>query len=256
MKHADADDTLRDSPSGALARGLAVLAVMNDLETVTVSRIVAESMLPKATVVRLLQALQAEGYVARDAQTMTYRVTPKVLSLSRAMKGNNEIEGLIQVALDLLAEEIKWPAEYLVIDGLSMLIQSNNRERAPIKLKLFERRRFPLLGSAAGIAFLSSIPDGERMAILRRVVSSDEECVRSKSTITAAATKGYAARLLTELGPNMAVASVPVPDGGGALSLVHFNDVVTQEHLETVILPKLRDCALNIASALKGIYPQ
>jgi hypothetical protein len=53
-----------------------------------------------------------------------------------------EIDGLIQTPLDLLADQIKWPAEYLVADGLSMRIRSNNRDRAPIKLKLFERRRF------------------------------------------------------------------------------------------------------------------
>jgi hypothetical protein len=64
--------------------------------------------------VRLLQALQAEGYAAQDPDTLTYRVTPKVASLSRALIGKNQTDSLIQVALDMLAEEVKWPAEYLV----------------------------------------------------------------------------------------------------------------------------------------------
>lgn len=147
-----------DAPSGALARGLRLLAALNDLETATVSGLVNETNLPKATVIRLLQALQAEGYAAQDSDTLTYRVTPKVASLSRSLIGKNQTESLAQVALDMLADVVKWPAEYLVQDGLSMLIQANNRERASIKLKLFERRRFPILESAAGVPYLSSVP--------------------------------------------------------------------------------------------------
>jgi len=252
----DDDDFGNGSPSGALARGLRVLVAVNDLDTGTVSRIVAESALPKATVIRLLQTLQAEGYVTQDPQTLTYRVTPKVASLSRAMKGDDEIEGLIQVALDMLAEEIKWPAEYLAVDGLSMLIVSNNRERAPIKVKLFERRRFPILGSAAGIAHLATLPAGEQVRLMDCATSGPEECARAEALIAEAQSRGYAMRPLSELGPNMAVASVAVPEGGGALSVVHFDDVVSREQLEAAILPRLRDCARNIAGALKGQYPR
>ena len=252
----DDDDFGSGSPSGALARGLRVLVAVNDLDTGTVSRIVAESALPKPTVIRLLQTLQAEGYVAQDPQTLTYRVTPKVASLSRAMKGDNETEGLIQVALDMLAEQIKWPAEYLSVDGLSMLIVSNNRERAPIKVKLFERRRFSMLGSAAGIAHLATLPHNEQTRLLDRAASGPEERARAEALIAEAATRGYALRSLSELGPNMAVVSVAVPGGGGALSVVHFDDVVSPAQLETVILPRLRDCARNIAGALNGQYPR
>jgi DNA-binding IclR family transcriptional regulator len=45
-----------------LARGLHLLVAMNDVETATISGLVKETNLPKATVVRLLKALQAEGY--------------------------------------------------------------------------------------------------------------------------------------------------------------------------------------------------
>ena len=69
-----------ESPTGALARGLRLLAALNDLETATISGLVKETNLPKATVIRLLQALQAEGYAAQDTDTLTYHVTPKVAS--------------------------------------------------------------------------------------------------------------------------------------------------------------------------------
>ena len=249
------DSLANDSPTGALARGLRLLAALNDLETATVSGLVKETDLPKATVIRLLQALQAEGYAAQDPETLTYRVTPKVASLSRSLIGKNQTESLIQVALDLLADELKWPAEYLVQEGSSMLIQANNRERAPIKLKLFERRRFPILESAAGVAYLSSLSDLDRVKWLKRLLKSQSEIAAAKRRIEEAAEAGYATRSLNELGPNMRVAAVPVPEGGGAISMIYFDDVVARKHLEAVLLPLVTKAAANVAGALQGKYP-
>lgn len=239
-----------DSPSGSLARGLRILSAINDLETATVSRLVSETQLPKPTVIRLLQALQSEGYVAQDSSTLTYRVTPKVASLSRSLGADGEIDGLIQAPLDVLAEQLKWPAEYLVADGLSMRIRSNNRDRAPIKLKLFERRRFPMSGSAAGLVYLAALEDEPLRKYLGQLAADAAARRDLRRRIEAVRRQGYATRSLTELGPNMAVVSVALPARLGALSLVHFDDVVPPEQLESLIVPKLRKTAGEIAQAL------
>lgn len=239
-----------DSPSGALARGLRVLVAINDLETATVSRIVSETQLPKPTVIRLLQALQSEGYLAQDPETLTYRVTAKVASLSRSLGLDGEQDGLIQTPLDILAEQIKWPAEYLVADGLSMRIRSNNRDRAPIKLKLFERRRFPMLGSAAGLVFLAALAEEPLRRYLSQLTTNPSERRDARRRIDEARQRGYATRSLTELGPNMAVVAVALPAKAGALSLVHFDDVVPSEQLQSIIVPRLLVCANAIAKAL------
>lgn len=244
-----------DSPSGSLARGLSVLSAINDLETATVSRIVSETQLPKPTVIRLLQALQSEGYVAQDSETLTYRVTPKVASLSRSLGIDGEIDGLIQAPLDVLAEQVKWPAEYLVADGLSMRIRSNNRDRAPIKLKLFERRRFPMLGSAAGLVYLAALDEEPLRKYLGQLAPAATERRDVRRRIDAVRRHGYATRCLTELGPNMAVVAVALPAKLGALSLVHFDDVVPPERLESIIVPRLLTSAAEIAKALQQENP-
>lgn len=241
-----------DSLSGSLARGLRVLAAVNDLETATVSRLVSETQLPKATVIRLLQSLQSEGYISQDLETLTYRVTPKVAALSRSLGLEGEVDGLIQTPLDQLAEQIKWPAEYLVADGLSMRIRSNNRDRAPIKLKLFERRRFPMLGSAAGLVYLAGLEEEERRQYLVKLTATAAD----RRRLDQVRRRGYATRSLTELGPNMAVAAVSLPGRAGALSLVHFDDVVSSEQLVSVIIPKLRACAEAISKALREHRPE
>ena len=245
-----------DSLSGSLARGLAVLAAINDLETATVSRIVSETLLPKPTIIRLLQALQSEGYVAQEPQTRTYRVTPKVASLSRSLGTDGEIDGLIQAPLDALAERIKWPVEYLVADGLSMLIRSNNRDRAPIKLKLFERRRFPMLASAAGLVYLAALETEPLRKYLAQLTSEGTERRDARSRIGSARRRGYATRSLAELGPNMAVVSVALPENLGALSLIHFDDVVPPKQIESAVVPRLLVCAAEMAKALREYRPR
>jgi DNA-binding IclR family transcriptional regulator len=83
------DSLANDSPTGALARGLRLLAALNDLETATVSGLVKETNLPKATVIRLLQALQAEGYAAQDPETLTYYPPPRSSSRRLSRSGNH-----------------------------------------------------------------------------------------------------------------------------------------------------------------------
>lgn len=246
------EDDDRTLPSGALARGLRVLVALNDLETATISGLVAETRLPKPTMIRLLQALVSEGYVAHSADTSTYRITTRVASLSRALVGRNISGGLVQAALDDLADRLKWPTEFLTPDGTSMVVTSNNRERAPIRLKLFERRRFPMAESAAGIVHLAALPSADRAALLARIDPPPQEVPRIAAWIARAQADGHATRELRELAPHMRVAAIAIPQGGGALSLVYFDDVVTERQLADVLLPALRTATDRIAGALRG----
>ncbi len=231
----------------ALARGLAVLTALNDLETATVSGLVAETGLAKPTLIRILQTLMAEGFAARDEATTTYRVTEKVGSLSRALIGRNRHDETVQRVLDELADTLKWPTEFLVPDGDSMVIHLNNRERAPIRLRLFERRRFPLLESASGFAYLAALPKAELRAHLARMAPEEERIARTE--IEAVRQRGYGLRRFPALSENMRVVSVVVPGPIGALSLVHFDDVVTIATLDDILLPELKSAAASIAAA-------
>lgn len=243
-------------PGGALARGLRVLVALNDLETATITGLVAETGLAKPTVIRLLRTLLDEGYAERDADASTYTVTPKVASLSRALIGRNQTEDVIQSILDALADDLKWPTEYLVRDGNMMVIQSNNRERAHIRLKLFERRRFPFLQSAAGVAHLASLPEAERTKWIERLVPEAKERPAAFDKVGQAVEKGYAYRSVKELAPHMCVMAVAVPGSGGALSLLYFDDVVSETILLDRMLPRLKQAAEDVSSAIAGTYIQ
>ena len=96
-----------------------------------------------------------------------------------------------------------------------MVIQSNNRERAHIRLKLFERPRFPFLQSAAGIAYLASLDAEVRAKWIARLVRNPAQRHLAFAKVNQAVENGYARRELSELAPHMCVMSAPYPTAAG-----------------------------------------
>ena len=249
------DITRADVPNrdtgGALGRGLRLLTALNDLETATISALVTETGLAKPTTIRLLKTLVSEGYASHEPETQTYSVTGKVSSLSRALIGRNQEDEAIKAELDGLADSLKWPIEFMVPEGDSMVIRLNNRDRAPIRLRLFERRRFPLLKSASGIAHLADLSPEDRDAKLMRAGLSATDARTVRDEIKAVAAQGYAVRSFPELAANMRVVAVAVPHAIGALSLVHFDDVVTASVMNVQLVPALKAAAFKISEHIR-----
>lgn len=229
-----------------------MLAALNDLEAATITRLVSDTGLAKSTVIRLLQTLMAEGYARRDPNTATYSVTPKVAALARALVGRDQMDSEIQDVLDGLADQIKWPTEFLVPDGTSMVVRLNNRIRAPIQLQRFERRRFPMAVSGAGLAFLSALPIPERESKIKELTDNSEARDALAAKVAETSKRGFASRKLHELAGNLSIISVAVPGPVGALSLVHFDDIVPDEIHSTRHLPALRQTADRIAAIYKA----
>lgn len=245
-----AKDDLGDKLNGgALGRGLRVLTALNDLQSATISNLVTETQLPKPTTIRLLQTLLELGYAQHDAETGTYRVTAKVASLARGLSGRSPHEAVTREVLDALADDLKWPIEFLMMDGGSMVVEANNRERAPIKLTLFERRRFPVLASAAGIVVLSSLDAEEAETQITRLSKTTAEADAARDWIAHAREAGYAQRPLKELAENMVVSAVAVPGERAALSLVYFQDVVPRATFEITMLARLQEAAQALSLA-------
>jgi IclR family mhp operon transcriptional activator len=248
-----------DYANGALARGLAVLAAINDHDSASIAKLVVDTGLPKPTVVRLVQTLVREGYVHQDPDSQAYRVTAQVLSLSRARRGEDEGLQFVQAELDQLGLALKWPSEFLLADGMSMRIICNNRAKAPIKLRLFERSRFPMISSAAGVAYLSALAPDHYARVEARLVRNDPDRDKIRAQVNDARERGYASRYLTELEQGLVVASVPVmttdATRGGGLSLVYFEEIVSKMVLEEHLLPQLREAAKVLSCIISVSEP-
>lgn len=240
--------------TNALTRGLRVLEAVNDLNDASVGALSRSSGVAKTTVLRILMTLEQAGYVVRDERHI-YRVTDRVAALSRGLVDADRRERVVRPILGRL-QDLRWPVEFLLAEGLSMVVAQNNRDRAPIKLSLFERHRFPMLQSAAGMAYLSALAEPERTSLMRAAAESGTTpktaLAAARRTLKRAIERGHAERDLDALEAGLRAVSVPVgrPRPFGALVLILFHDMVSAETLRRKIIPRLKAAAGEIDAAV------
>lgn len=239
MAASESESTGQNRRTGvrALARGLRVLVAVNETAPATVSRIVTSTGIPKATVIRLLGTLQAEGYLRQDRATQAYHTLAKVRRLASSMLVESPFLAEAQRLLNEFGQQVKWPAEILLAESDAMVIATTNRDTAPITLKQFEQRRFPMLDSASGAAYLGALAADARRHLVSRICSLDhvataqETADRALDAAARARDRGYAVRTYNAPMDGMQVFAVPVPGESapvGALVVVTLGAVVDE----------------------------
>ena len=242
-------------------KGLDVLIGVNDLAPVTVASLVGITGLPKPTLIRILNTLVSEGYVVKrnKQEGGGYFPTPKVRLLSSVFAHGSMLSQIAQPHINNLCEIVKWPSDLLVRDGLSMLIETSNRHISPISLKKFEQKRFPILSTGSGRAFLAWLPKTERKEIITAslatmsepvpdIYSSIEKVERYFDEIRV---RGYEIRNYDTPIEGTRLYCLPIMVQGhpiAILSLITLRDVISVENFEKQVLPYLQATAYDIAS--------
>src|SRR5262245_56215136 len=80
-----------DDEIGPVTRALAVLEARNRRPNTPLRVLHADTGLPKATLVRLLRALRAAGYVEQVSSVLGYRVTARVGQLSAGVRFRDRV---------------------------------------------------------------------------------------------------------------------------------------------------------------------
>jgi IclR family mhp operon transcriptional activator len=150
-------------PVESVCRALDVLRTVNRLGIASVHAIYAETGFPKPTIVRMLETLSAEGYIARDNMCGGYWVTSRVHDLTSGYRGTpHVIEAARPLAIDL-TRRIKWPIGIGVIDGDAIAIKFWTGAISPwAHTNTVLGLRPDLLTSAMGRAYVAFCADGER----------------------------------------------------------------------------------------------
>ncbi|MGD9919944.1 MAG: IclR family transcriptional regulator [Pseudorhodoplanes sp.] len=238
----------------ALERGLSVLSAVNEFSPASLSILVDATGLPKATIVRLLHTLRAAGYVER-AENKGYRLLPRVRDLFSSLDRESAPTQIIRRMLNDFATIVKWPAEFMVREGATMVIEVSNRDSAPINLRRFEHVRFPLLHSASGIALLAWSKPRQREDIIRSALLQEKSSERAdvaKTTrrkISEALARGYGMQDYNTPIEGTRAISVPVFAGDmavAAMALIFLRDALPQSQVDTVLVPKLKEIANSI----------
>ncbi|MCC2614297.1 helix-turn-helix domain-containing protein [Rhizobium petrolearium] len=156
-------------PVIAALRVLDVLAAINKTTgNATVGEIHRLTSLDKATIVRMLTTLAHAGYIVRDSDSRTYRVTGKTLQLSVGYNRHQAIGAIVSEDLAQFRQSIGWPSDVSIFDEDAMLVIETSRETEPMRFFRKPGYRAPVLHTSLGRAYLAFCPEEERQAFLER----------------------------------------------------------------------------------------
>jgi IclR family mhp operon transcriptional activator len=154
-------------PVRALNRGLDVLTTLNRLERAAINTLADAVRLPRTTAFRILETLRVAGYVVRDPHDDCYRPTIKVRALSEGFDDYAMIGHIAKPHLAALGAQIVWPVAIATPSGTTMMIRETTDRESPLALERYGAGvRVPVLGSAAGHAYLAFCGGPERDALL------------------------------------------------------------------------------------------
>jgi len=247
-------------PVKSVSRALDVLLALNKLRIASVTAIHEETGFPKSTIVRMLETLRAEGYVARDNMCGGYRVTSRVQKLDAGYQG---ISRLIEVARPLaieLTQRLKWPIGIGVIDGDAIAIKFWTGTISPwAHTNTVLGLRPDLLSTAMGRAYLAFCPAEERDRHLRelradpeRDFGADEER-EFRALLEQVRSDGYATRDPRTKPYRTTTLAVPIREGGSVLALVSisiFTTAVPRDKVVGEIVAPLQETVARIEQAL------
>jgi IclR family mhp operon transcriptional activator len=142
----------------------------------SIAELSATTGLHRTTVRRLLETLQAEGYVRRNLSDENYSLNQKIRQLSDGFTDDEWISEVANPVLGELLQKIVWPSDLCTIEGDSMLVRETTHRFSPLSFhRAMIRQRMPVLFTAAGRAYLAYCSDEERQQILLQIVAGDDE---------------------------------------------------------------------------------
>lgn len=245
-----------------LSRGLEVLRVLNDCPDASAAHLSARTGLPRATVHRLLDTLCAEGYVAHNPESHTYKPTISCRQLSDGYYDELWMLDIAVPVIEELGRELLWPVDIATRHEDRMVIRATTHRFSPLS---FHRGRvgwrIPLLATSLGITYLAFCPDTEARMILRALYTDTSDHVRFRPgrdrldhILREIRKQGYGIRN-GGLVPETGSFAVPVADGSRCIATINIQYMLsamsTQEALEQYLAP-LKSAAARIESALSS----
>jgi IclR family transcriptional regulator, mhp operon transcriptional activator len=257
------EESVRDStrPIRALNRGLEVLTELNRLERAAINTLAAAVSLPRTTTYRILETLRLAGYVERDAHDDCYRPTILVRALSEGFDDEALVAHIAKPLLAALGAQIVWPVAIATPSGSTMMIRETTDRQSPLALEQYSAGvRVPMLGSAAGRAYLAfcSAPQRDAMLeLLARSSSPEDRVARNRAEVdrllNETRTQGFGmAHRARRISEETSLA-IPVRAKDKILATVTVRYAATAVPLRTAMeqfLPKMREVTQKIEISL------
>ena len=239
-------------PIRALIRGLDVLTELNRLERAAINTLAAVVRLPRTTTYRILETLRLAGYVDRDEQDDCYRPTIKVRTLSDGFDDEAMVAHLAKPHLAALGAQIVWPVAVATPAGATMMIRETTDRQSPLALEQYRAGvRVPMLGSAAGRAYLAFCSSQERdtlLELLSRSSLPEDRMARSRVEVerllSETRSQGFGMAHRARRVSEETSLAIPVRAKNRVLATVTVRYAATAVPLRTAVeqfLPKMRE---------------
>ncbi|HYF21140.1 MAG TPA: DNA-binding transcriptional regulator [Ramlibacter sp.] len=247
-------------PVNVVLRALQILRALNRQPISTVDALHKHTGIPKPTIVRLLQTLEADGLVRRAPQYGAYYLTSEVTALASGYHSEPRIVEAAGAICDGLTQALKWPVSVAVHDGDAMVVRYSTIPQSP--LSFFHstlNMRLSLVTQALGRAFLAFCGPTEQDALLELLGRSSSEPIAGQEAeirrmLAQVRERGYALRD-PRVRPESSTIAVPILEGErvvATIGLTWFSSALAVEQAVERFLAPLQRAAADISTRLSA----
>lgn len=244
-------------PISVVVRALAVLRAMNAEPVSTLEMLHRETGIPKPSLSRLLQTLEADGLISH-ARYGAYYLTSEVSALSRGYHGQPRIVEATREIADALTREVKWPAAIATPERESMITCYTTTTLSP--LSFFHSpvgMRISYVNLALGRAYLAFCGREVQETVIELLRTLGQpidgaigaDAIRVLDEVRA---RGYALRD-PRIRPDSATMAVPIFEGDrvvASMGLTWFSKVLKTQQAVDRFLPLLLEASAQVSAQL------
>ncbi len=256
----------KDKPIRSISRCISILQALNKGDSRSMAQLAQDAKVPYATACRIVQTLLAEGLIEREPSRPRYRPTALVHSLSRGFQNEDALVAVARRHIVALTDRFLWPIAVTTRVGQQMIVRDSTHALTPMTLNNYNPGyTFPIIGSAAGRAYLAFCDPAEQRQLLTSLRTSSQYygddaigLMESGVLFSDIRKQGYATKLrnqYTETPGKTSSLAAPVFDDGqlrGVLILSYFTSAMRMSAAEAMLAEPLMEAARQIGQSLVG----
>lgn len=183
------------STQPTILRGLVVLeAVVQARRPISATDLIEELQLPKPTVNRLLQQLEAEGLLQREPMKRRYQPGPRARQLALGILSHKSVGAARHAILKALSDEIGETCNCAMRDGGVIVYLDRVESNWPYRIQLPIGSHLPIHCTASGKLLLAFMESRQRNRLLKaaplekfteRTITDPDQLIAALKTIKA-----------------------------------------------------------------------
>lgn len=158
-----------DNPDRSLRALLLLEAVASADAPMSLAQLCDRLEAPKATLLRMLVALERQGYLLREVDEKAYLLGPRANRLGLSLLRNEVVLQRSRLILQTLVRALGETCNLTALDGDSVIYIDRVETHEPLRLHVEPGTHVPLHCTASGKLFLAQMPAERRSAMLKQL---------------------------------------------------------------------------------------